>query len=271
MVSVMAAFVILMLGMGMVYTSISFSQKLTARASESRQKTEDTMASYYKGTGKAKLSLSDFTLNEDNGTAVSVTGKYSIYTAQNGEVLYAFQASSGDGWHAAADILDVYLPGLTADELKKISGSALNNEIKKQNDGEYPSVSSEEHAAAQAALDTYWADKSPKENIVVPDNLAWKANNIKDEQGNKTYYLIANTDPNSSGGWKAFLLWIDGKIYVSTVYHQWQKHMEGVETSGFGYDSNNYTVERVVAAINGEKANQALYDLLFGKLIEVNY
>ena len=120
MVSVMAAFVILMLGMGMVYTSISFSQKLTARASKTRQKTEDTMASYYKGTGKAKLILSDFTLNEDNGTAVSVTGKYSIYTAQNGEVLYAFQASSGDGWHAAADILDVYLPGLTADELKKL-------------------------------------------------------------------------------------------------------------------------------------------------------
>lgn len=264
MISVIVAFVILMLGMGMVYTSIMFSKNLTAKAVQVRKKAEDTMASYYRGTGTVDPALSkytDFTLKEKRGKEIKFGGRYTVYTAANGEKVYAFNASPGDGWHAADNILSDYVFDRTT------SGEALNSAIIKENNGIFPPVSAEEQAKAQKAIDERFKDlPSPP---TVPSGMVWKGNTCKDssDASTKSYYLWATTDTrtdsNGMKGWNAVLLCIDGRLFVSTDLKA--NKVAPVGTAGL----YSYTKEEIIASFEGKSGIEALDSKFSGKFVEV--
>lgn len=98
-VSVMAAFIILLIGLSMVTTATLSAMRTTANSAKIRRQTEECMEAFYLGSGAdtdKKEFPTTFTLEMESGSSAQIPGQLTVFecTPEGQEdpfVLYVFE------------------------------------------------------------------------------------------------------------------------------------------------------------------------------------
>lgn len=259
-VSVMVAFVILLMAVAMFYTSVTFATQLINRAVDVRQNTEKAMEIFYTDQGATAENSKYITLvptGTTSGGSIVMPAKLGTYDTGIHQLAYFVAREGGLGYKRAKNILeDIFSDGTEYEKkygngYNSYTGNNYNEYIKSKNDGEYPPALITELKSAEKVLEEYF-----KEAVAMPDNLTWHANNTS-ERKQSGYYLIAS---NVDQPWEANMIYIDGHLYVATK----TETKNGVKTNSHENTAQfyKYTKQELIDALSGKETGKTELDVM---------
>ena len=259
-VSVMVAFVILLMAVAMFYTSVTFATQLINRAVDVRQNTEKAMEIFYTDQGATAENSKYITLvptGATSGGSIVMPAKLGTYDTGIHQLAYFVAREGGLGYKRAKNILeDIFSDGTEFESIygknnNAYGGDNYNKFIKYKNNGEYPPALITEIKAAEKVLQEYF-----KEPVALPDDLTWHANNTA-ERKQSGYYLIAN---NVGQQWEANMIYIDGHLYVATK----TETKNGVKKNSHENTAqfHQYTKQELIDALSGKETGKTDLDKL---------
>lgn len=253
-VSVMVAFVILLLAVAMFFTAVTFATRLIDTAVDIRQNTEKAMEIFYTDGGASAENPKYIDLvpaGSTPGGSIVMPAKLGTYDTGIRQLAYFVAREGGLGYKRAKNIMDDIFSNRTEYEsifgngYNSYSGNNYNTYIKSKNDGKYPPALITELNTAQKALEALYG-----ESISMPEGITWHANNTS-ERSQSGYYLIASNAPEP---WRANMIYINGHLYVATATEM----ILGVKTNTTQETSQFYkfSIQQLTDALEGKTTSK---------------